>query len=90
MLDGLTDLRDGKVSLAEVIGAYETEMVPRGQEEVKCSVENGLLLHDWAKIQQSPVFQRGFKPMDGHDKPENKTSEHAKIHMGRTAAVTSS
>lgn len=41
-------------------------MIPRGKEEVNCSVENGLTLHDWSKIQQSPVFRRGFKPMEGH------------------------
>lgn len=43
-------------------------MVPRGREEVKCSVENGYMLHDWEKVQESPVFRNGFKPMDGHDK----------------------
>lgn len=42
-------------------------MIPRGAQEVQCSVENGLMLHDWRKIQASPVFKRGFKPMDGHD-----------------------
>jgi hypothetical protein len=46
---------------------YEKEMIPRGKEEVSCSVENGLMLHDWNKIQESPVFRRGFKPMDGHN-----------------------
>lgn len=44
-------------------------MVPRGREEVKCSVENGYMLHNWAKVQESAVFRNGFKPMDGHDKP---------------------
>lgn len=42
-------------------------MVPRGAEEVKCSLENGLMLHDWEKVKQSPVFTNGFKPMTGHD-----------------------
>ncbi|KAK3369272.1 putative monooxygenase [Lasiosphaeria ovina] len=55
-----------KLTLAEVVTRYEAEMVPRGAEEVRCSVENGYMLHDWKKIQQSPVFNRGFKPMDGH------------------------
>lgn len=47
-------------------------MIPRGHEEVECSVENGLMLHDWEKVQTSPVFTRGFKPMDGHDVRQNE------------------
>lgn len=47
-------------------------MIPRGKEEVSCSVENGLMLHDWNKIQESPVFRRGFKPMDGHSAVQEK------------------
>ncbi|KAL4894661.1 hypothetical protein BDV59DRAFT_163019 [Aspergillus ambiguus] len=66
LLGGARAIRDGESSLEEVITAYEAEMVPRGKEEVTCSVENGLMLHDWNKIQESPVFRRGFKPMDGH------------------------
>lgn len=64
-------------------------MIPRGREEVKCSIENGYMLHDWAKVQASPVFTRGFKPMDGHDKvaespqPVIPLSEHAEISMAR-------
>lgn len=76
-MKGLHGVRDGKASLREVVGAYEKEMIPRGQEEVSCSVENGLLLHDWRKIQESPVFRRGFKPMDGHENVENVKKEQA-------------
>lgn len=53
-------------TLQEAIEKFEGEMIARGQEEVTCSVENGYMLHDWSKVQQSPVFNRGFKPMDGH------------------------
>lgn len=67
LLEGLHGVRDGHTSLAEAVDMYEKEMIPRGKEEVNCSVENGLMLHDWNKIQESPVFRRGFKPMDGHD-----------------------
>ncbi|KAK3368611.1 hypothetical protein B0H63DRAFT_534902 [Podospora didyma] len=55
-----------RLTLAEAVANYEGEMIPRGAEEVRCSVENGYMLHDWKKIQESPVFKRGFKPMDGH------------------------
>ncbi len=36
-------------------------------EEVKCSIENGFVLHDWQKVLESSVFKNGFKPMKGHD-----------------------
>ncbi|PGG97983.1 hypothetical protein AJ80_09605 [Polytolypa hystricis UAMH7299] len=66
LLEGLKSFRDRKIPLSNAVNEYEKEMIPRGKEEVSCSVENGLMLHDWNKIQESPVFKRGFKPMDGH------------------------
>ncbi|KPM40015.1 hypothetical protein AK830_g6530 [Neonectria ditissima] len=89
LLAGLSDLQDDVKSLAQTIKDYEADVIPRGQEEVKCSVENGYMLHDWKKVESSPVFTRGFKPMEGHDsKPEDKKeeiSEHAKVQLGRDA-----
>lgn len=66
MIQGLRRVVEGKGSLAEVVSAYEAEMVPRGAEEVDLCVENGKLLHDWARIQESPVFKIGFKAMEGN------------------------
>lgn len=66
LLEGLKSVQNKEKCLAAAIDAYEGEVVPRGKEEVSCSVDNGIMLHDWNKIQQSPVFKRGFKPMDGH------------------------
>lgn len=74
---------------------YEEEMIPRGAEEVRCSVENGLLLHDWKKIQESPVFRRGFKPMDGHGDAVagagagagKDISDHARVQKKRDAEL---
>lgn len=86
-----------QITLAEAVNNYEREMIPRGAEEVRCSVENGLMLHDWDKIQASPVFQRGFKPMDGHGDvaaaaaanavagSEREVGEHARVQMRRDA-----
>jgi hypothetical protein len=58
----------GTATLKEAITAYEAEMIPRGREEVKCSVENGYMLHDWDQVRESPVFRQGFRPMSGHDR----------------------
>lgn len=59
-------------SLRDAIGEYEEELVPRGAEEVKCSLENGSMLHDWEKVKKSPVFTNGFRPMKGHDNYGNE------------------
>lgn len=58
--------KNSEQTLQDAIEKFESEMIARGREEVTCSVENGYMLHDWHKVQQSPVFNRGFKPMDGH------------------------
>lgn len=87
LLAGLSDFRDGIKSLSQTIKDYEADVIPRGQEEVKCSVENGYMLHDWEKVQTSPVFTRGFKPMEGHDskaeEEKEDISEHARVQRGR-------
>ena len=64
-------------------------MIPRGSEEVKCSLENGFMLHDWEKVKESPVFTNGFRPMKGHDTYEmtsELTSEHAEVQRKREEA----
>ncbi|KAK7721067.1 hypothetical protein SLS64_001361 [Diaporthe eres] len=66
LLEGMQAWNNSEQTLQEAIQKFEGEMIARGQEEVTCSVENGYMLHDWSKVQQSPVFNRGFKPMDGH------------------------
>jgi len=75
LLCGLESVLQGQSSLEGAVTAYEQELIPRGAEEVRCSVENGLLLHDWNKIQESPVFRRGFKPMDGLEDRKPKAME---------------
>lgn len=65
-LEAMRTWKNSEQSLEEAIQRFEMEMIARGQEEVTCSVENGYMLHDWNKVKQSPVFNRGFKPMEGH------------------------
>jgi len=79
---GLKTVVAGEKALKDVVAEYEAEMVPRGKEEVSCSVENGMMLHDWNKVQQSPVFKRGFKPMDGHaDGGKKDVSDYSEARM---------
>jgi hypothetical protein len=78
-VEAFEEVRSHEKTLAEAITSYEAELIPRGSEEVKCSVENGKMLHDWEQVKNSPVFQQGFKPMTGHDTKE-VVSEHAELH----------
>lgn len=40
---------------------YETEMIARGGEEVRLSKTNTEMVHQWDKLMQSPLFQKGVK-----------------------------
>ncbi|KAI2470278.1 FAD/NAD(P)-binding domain-containing protein [Annulohypoxylon bovei var. microspora] len=46
-------------SQAELIDTFESEMRPRSGEEVRQSELNTLMLHNWEKVQQSPLMKRG-------------------------------
>ncbi|KAF2013089.1 FAD/NAD(P)-binding domain-containing protein [Aaosphaeria arxii CBS 175.79] len=43
----------------ETIASFENEMIERGGKEVRDGTANTRLLHDWAKVQQSPFFTKG-------------------------------
>lgn len=43
------------------IEEYEAEMIKRGSEEVRLGEMNTKMLHDWDKVLQSPVIQRGLR-----------------------------
>lgn len=84
---------DGEKTWNAAVSDYEQELIPRGAEEVKCSVENGIMLHDWEKVKQSPVFNAGFRPMKGHDtwemnteREENRRKAEA-VRGARTSSV---
>ncbi|KAF2858090.1 putative monooxygenase [Piedraia hortae CBS 480.64] len=73
LLAAFDEVCNYKSSLEQAISKYEADLVPRGSEEVKCSVENGKMLHDWDKVRESPVFKDGFRPMKGHDTYQTMT-----------------
>lgn len=45
--------------LAKVIEAYQSEMIERAGDEVKLSLKNTYMLHDWEMLLQSPLMQSG-------------------------------
>ncbi|KAK5047620.1 hypothetical protein LTR16_011103, partial [Cryomyces antarcticus] len=45
----------------DAIAAYEAGMVARGGEEVRLSIANTTMLHDWARVMTSPVMTKGLR-----------------------------
>ena len=54
-------VKSGQESLESGIGAYESEMIARGGEEVRLSKMNTEMVHDWDRLVQSPLFKMGIK-----------------------------
>ncbi|KAK2808403.1 hypothetical protein FQN50_004788 [Emmonsiellopsis sp. PD_5] len=48
-------------SLCQAVSEYEKEVWTRGSEAVLSSNENSLSIHDWAKLQHSPLFRAGLR-----------------------------
>lgn len=49
-------------SVKDAIKAYNTEMIERAADEVIASKENTEMLHDWSRMMDSPIMQRGGHP----------------------------
>lgn len=60
-MNALVKVHKGESSLAEVIGEYDEELVPRGAEEVISSKQNALMLHDWNRLMDSPLMTRSLE-----------------------------
>lgn len=72
LLAAIKKVQSGDRSKQDAVTEYEEEMIPRGREEVECSMKNAEMLHDWEKVKQSPVFKDGFRPMKGHSTYDNR------------------
>lgn len=46
-------------SVKEAVRAYNAEMIHRAGDEVVTSKENTEMLHDWSRMMDSPIMQRG-------------------------------
>ncbi|KAK6365362.1 hypothetical protein LTS17_011334 [Exophiala oligosperma] len=58
------DALEGKTSFEEAAEAYQAELVDRAGEEVRLSKENTEMLHDWDRMANSPIMQRGGHPRE--------------------------
>ena len=65
----MKDVFVGTKSQDAAIDEYVDEMVPRAGEEVKMSIMNTDMMHDWSKFSKSPLFTKG-----GHANQSNKVA----------------
>lgn len=52
----------GKTTRAEAISSYEEEMIARAGGEVRLSTMNTNMVHNWQKVQESPIMRSGMTP----------------------------
>ena len=55
----LVEVVAGKISLEEAASSYQKEMIERAGDEVRASKMNTEMLHDWDRMAESPLMQRG-------------------------------
>jgi 2-polyprenyl-6-methoxyphenol hydroxylase-like FAD-dependent oxidoreductase len=48
----------------ELLTKFEEEMIARSGEEVRSSTTNTVMLHNWAKVMESPFFTKGLKKVN--------------------------
>lgn len=48
----------------KAIEGYENEMVTRTSEEVRLGEMNTVMMHDWARLKESPVMTRGMDKVE--------------------------
>ncbi|KAI9799606.1 MAG: hypothetical protein M1833_003921 [Piccolia ochrophora] len=58
----LTRAATHECTLQDAVAAYKHEMIARAAEEVLISKENTEMLHDWTRMQDSPLMKRGGDP----------------------------
>lgn len=61
LVRAIQDFTSGKSSRADAISAYEQEMIGRAGGEVRLSSLNTEMMHNWQKVQESPIMQNGMK-----------------------------
>jgi hypothetical protein len=59
--DKLVSLLTSEKNQKSAIENYESEMRARAGEEVRISVVNTIMLHDWEKVMKSPLMTAGLK-----------------------------
>jgi 2-polyprenyl-6-methoxyphenol hydroxylase-like FAD-dependent oxidoreductase len=53
-------IKGGEVDFGAALESYNADVVKRGAEEVELSRDNAYMIHDWNRIQESPLFKHSF------------------------------
>jgi 2-polyprenyl-6-methoxyphenol hydroxylase-like FAD-dependent oxidoreductase len=59
LLNAIIAVED-KSQVFKAVTEYEQEMIPRTKAETELSVENTFMVHDWARVQESPMVKVGI------------------------------
>jgi len=62
LIDTITRIESDS-SRKEEISGYEKELIHRGAEEVKLSVETAMTVHNWSQLMESPLMRHGITKM---------------------------
>lgn len=63
IVEGLKEIKAGKGSQEDFATSYVEEVASRGAEEVQMSLQQGLAVHNWAKVQNMPILRIGTTPL---------------------------
>jgi len=61
LADAIVSVKKEGVQAEKAVETYEKEMVQRTGDEVRLCTVNTNMVHDWEKMLQSPVIQKGMK-----------------------------
>ena len=61
--DALVEIKDS-ANKQDTITTFEEEVIKRGGGEVRDGTANTMLLHDWERVKQSPLFTKGMRKND--------------------------
>lgn len=57
----IKEVASGAKGLPEAISAYDAEVLERGIKEMKVSLAQTTLIHDWNTLMQSPMVTMGMR-----------------------------
>ncbi|CAG9970354.1 unnamed protein product [Clonostachys byssicola] len=63
VIKGIKRVREGELTREEFANEYIDEVVPRGSEEVRMSLEQGMAVHNWERVATMPILKIGTTPL---------------------------
>jgi hypothetical protein len=60
LVEAICKVDNEHFSLSDTIDKYDAEVLKRGADEVKTSVQSAILTHDYAKLMEAPVMKQGY------------------------------